>query len=519
MAVEMPVSYFISGGTFSSQPDAEYVVESKKPSEADPAGLYTVIPVEYRTLVLSSEPVGNARVTEAEKPDAQGTAYLERTSVTVTVDNVGGYNFVGWFDAANEKVSTSLTYTFDMPWTNEKENDSLKPYKLTARFDVNSTRFNLTVTAALFTVKNTQVDVFFNNYEQEGTFMQDVPGGSNFTIKYTGDKEFLYWRNESNKIVSTSIEYSFTLNSNTKIEAVVKNSNSVLSMVYFVSEYGQVLSAINVPGSVDAESIIVPNDPIRPGYTFAGWKVVEGAALDRENVPAAVVSYVQNHPGKPVKVTPVFDRETVEVTLTFVIDGVSTEYPIAMAGWWEMKAPESSTSGKTFMYWIKGAEGDNIISYSNKVVVYVDESSNDTYTAVYGDGAPAVDSSKFIYNLIGGRELSGEMSEGKYVVQFISVHGLPDSGYTVTEFGAISTTDPTIGNSADNSDTFVLGASNVKEFAAVTASNSDADVHTHRITPGRTVYFRGYVSYIDSTGELYTVYSPIQYATAPNPNS
>lgn len=497
---ETRVNAFISGGTYSAEPDEDYIVPEKKAYEINPqTGRYGITDTVYRALNAVATPVGNVT---AQGDDEQQGAFKERTKVTVSVENVGGYAFLGWFNG-DELVSSDLTYEFEMPTSANGE-----AYDLTAKFSVNSTNYSLTVTADTFTVKNVDVpSAYYNNFEQEGTFMQTVPGGTKFQVKYTGDKQFLYWRNDSDKIVSTNKEYTFELVSNTKLEAVVRKANSQNSMVYFVSQYEQVLSAFNVNQTVTEAAIVVPTAPVMPGYTFNGWLINgdETPVYAPDQVPAAVVAAVQSAPGTPIKVTPKFTRDAAEVTITYVVDGRTNTSPITEAGWYSSTAAEvGAATGKPFMYWTD--EAGNILSYNTKLVFYASGTQSAKYIAVYGDDEVVYDSTRFIYNLSAERQVIGSVVNGKYVANVVSIHALPED-YTVVEFGTIFTTNSTIGESGPGFNLDTAGKS-----ANTTAKIVDAYTFTASIgNVGTKVYFRGYVVYKDANNVEQVAYSDMQF--------
>ena len=260
--------------------------------------------------------------------------------------------------------------------------------------------------------------------------------------------------------------------------------------------------------SVTEAAIIVPGDPVRPGWTFNGWLIngAETPVYSPDEVPAAVVAAVQATPGTPIKVTPKFTRNDASVKVTYNVDGYVNTNSITEAGWYSSTAAAvGSQTGKPFMYWTD-ANG-NILSYSTKLIFYVSETQDDvTYIAVYGDDEVVYDSTRFIYNLSDERQVIGSVINGKYVANLVSVHALP-AGYTVVEYGTIFTKDSTIGESGDGFNLDTGGKSKATTTKLVDAYTFAATINS----VGTKVYFRGYVAYKDASGAENVVYTDMQF--------
>ena len=195
----------ISGGEFSSIVKKEYCAPGFTPvTKANSEGLYEV-EVGHFTVQVTS------RTTTSDSPVANvsggGSGITYAVGTKVTASSISGYKFVGWFIDAYSDTATA--YSKDLTCTVKPTGDCT----MVAVYEpVSGGVFALKISASKFTVNNSATH---NSYLSEKMAI-----GTSVTVEFKGRENFLYWVNESEKVVSTSKVYTFPMGSATTLKAV-----------------------------------------------------------------------------------------------------------------------------------------------------------------------------------------------------------------------------------------------------------------------------------------------------------
>ena len=462
-------SYAISGGTFKTEVKKEWCAAGYVPTQnAD--GTYGVEIGKFTVMVTS-------RTTGSDSPVANvaggGSDITYAVGTKVTASAISGYKFVGWF--VNEYTGTP--YSTDLTCKVKPTDD----WTMIAVYEpISGGVFALEVSASKFTVNG--------GATQRSYLLEKMPVGTQVTVVFKGSENFLYWVNESGKVVSTSKTYTFSMGSATTLKAVYAEKEEHQAMVVFISHTQQVISS---KGYTDTQEIQFPEPPIKMGATFVRWSMTEAkirAAMATTTTGIIVVEPVYE-----------FSADSYTVTVNYPNDETAT-YTATVGKITTVTA--KSIDGKVFKCW---KNGDTVLGYTETLKIA--PRGDLTLTAEYVDAGTTVDR----LPVIALTEISASQQGAKYAVSFTATRSVPD-GYTVTEQGILVSTNSRYGqsdaldamkldaNGAKPDDTFILKATNT-DATGVTVLNgtvSAADC---------TVYGRAYMILRDSSGAMVYVYS------------
>lgn len=461
----------ISGGEFSSIVKKEYCAPGFTPvTTANSEGRYGVEIGMFTVMVTSrttgsNSPVANVTGGGSNITYAQGT--------TVTASAISGYKFVGWF--VNEYPGTA--YSTDLTCEVKPTDDCTM---IAVYEPISGGKFWLTVTASEFTVNGGAV--------QDSYLYEQFAIGTSVTVEFTGTENFLYWVNESGKVVSTSKTYTFSMGSATTLKAVYAEKEENQAMVVFISHTQQVISS---KGYTDTQEIQFPEPPIKMGATFVRWSMTEAeirAAMATTTTGIIVVEPVYEFSAGSYTVTVNYPNDET-ATYTATVGKITT-------------VTAKSIDGKVFKCW---KNGDTVLGYTETLKIA--PRGDLTLTAEYVDAGTTVDR----LPVIALTEISASQQGAKYAVSFTATRSVPD-GYTVTEQGILVSTNSRYGqsdaldamkldaNGAKPDDTFILKATNT-DATGVTVLNGTVSA------ADRTVYGRAYMILRDSSGAMVYVYS------------
>lgn len=461
----------ISGGEFSSIVKKEYCAPGFTPvTTANSEGRYGVEIGKFTVMVTSrttgsDSPVANVAGGGSNITYAQGT--------TVTASAISGYKFVGWF--VNEYTGTpySTKLTCEVKPTDD--------WTMIAVYEpISGGVFALEVSASKFTVNG--------GATQRSYLLEKMPVGTQVTVVFKGSENFLYWVNESGKVVSTSKTYTFSMGSATTLKAVYAEKEENQAMVVFISHTQQVISS---KGYTDTQEIQFPEPPIKMGATFVRWSMTEAeirAAMATTTTGIIVVEPVYEFSAGSYTVTVNYPNDET-ATYTATVGKITT-------------VTAKSIDGKVFKCW---KNGDTVLGYTETLKIA--PRGDLTLTAEYVDAGTTVDR----LPVIALTEISASQQGAKYAVSFTATRSVPD-GYTVTEQGILVSTNSRYGqsdaldamkldaNGAKPDDTFILKATNT-DATGVTVLNGTVSA------ADRTVYGRAYMILRDSSGAMVYVYS------------
>ena len=462
-------SYAISGGTFKTEVKKEWCAAGYVPTQnAD--GTYGVEIGKFTVMVTS-------RTTGSDSPVANvtggGSDITYAVGTKVTASAISGYKFVGWF--VNEYTGTP--YSTDLTCKVKPTDD----WTMIAVYEpISGGVFALEVSASKFTVNG--------GATQRSYLLEKMPVGTQVTVVFKGSENFLYWVNESGKVVSTSKTYTFSMGSATTLKAVYAEKEEHQAMVVFISHTQQVISS---KGYTDTQEIQFPEPPIKMGATFVRWSMTEAeirAAMATTTTGIIVVEPVYE-----------FNAGSYMVTVNYPNDETAT-YTATVGKITTVTA--KSIDGKVFKCW---KNGDTVLGYTETLKIA--PRGDLTLTAEYVDAGTTVDR----LPVIALTEISASQQGAKYAVSFTATRSVPD-GYTVTEQGILVSTNSRYGqsdaldamkldaNGAKPDDTFILKATNT-DATGVTVLNGTVSA------ADRTVYGRAYMILHDSSGAMVYVYS------------
>ena len=462
-------SYAISGGTFKTEVKKEWCAAGYVPTQnAD--GTYGVEIGKFTVMVTS-------RTTGSDSPVANvaggGSDITYAVGIKVTASAISGYKFVGWF--VNEYTGTP--YSTDLTCKVKPTDD----WTMIAVYEpISGGVFALEVSASKFTVNG--------GATQRSYLLEKMPVGTQVTVVFKGSENFLYWVNESGKVVSTSKTYTFSMGSATTLKAVYAEKEEHQAMVVFISHTQQVISS---KGYTDTQEIQFPEPPIKMGATFVRWSMTEAeirAAMATTTTGIIVVEPVYEFSAGSYTVTVNYPNDET-ATYTATVGKITT-------------VTAKSIDGKVFKCW---KNGDTVLGYTETLKIA--PRGDLTLTAEYVDAGTTVDR----LPVIALTEISASQQGAKYAVSFTATRSVPD-GYTVTEQGILVSTNSRYGqsdaldamkldaNGAKPDDTFILKATNT-DATGVTVLNGTVSA------ADRTVYGRAYMILRDSSGAMVYVYS------------
>ena len=462
-------SYAISGGTFKTEVKKEWCAAGYVPAD-NGNGTYGVAVGKFTVMVTSrttgsDSPVANVAGGGSDITYAQGTK--------VTASAISGYTFVGWF--VNEYTGTPYSTALTCEVKPTDDCTMIAVYE-----PISGGVFALEVSASKFTVNG--------GATQRSYLLEKMPIGTQVTVVFKGSENFMYWVNESGKVVSTSKTYTFSMGSATTLKAVYAEKEEHQAMVVFISHTQQVISS---KGYTDTQEIQFPEPPIKMGATFVRWSMTEAeirAAMATTATGIIVVEPVYE-----------FNAGSYTVTVNYPNDETAT-YTATVGKITTVTA--KSIDGKVFKCW---KNGDTVLGYTE--TLRIAPRGDLTLTAEYVDAGTTVDR----LPVIALTEISASQQGAKCAVSFTATRSVPN-GYTVTEQGVLVSTDSRYGE-AGALDAMKLDADGVKpdNTKILKATNTDATGVTvlNGIVSAadRTVYGRAYMILRDSSGTMVYVYS------------
>ena len=462
-------SYAISGGTFKTEVKKEWCAAGYVPAD-NGNGTYGVEVGKFTVMVTSRTTGSNSPVANVT---GGGSDITYAVGTKVTASAISGYKFVGWF--VNEYTGTP--YSTDLTCEVKPTDDCTM---IAVYEPISGGVFALEVSASKFTVNG--------GATQRSYLLEKMPIGTQVTVVFKGSENFLYWVNESGKVVSTSKTYTFSMGSATTLKAVYAEKEEHQAMVVFISHTQQVISS---KGYTDTQEIQFPEPPIKMGATFVRWSMTEAEIRAAMATTATGIIVV-----KPVYE---FSAGSYTVTVNYPNDDTAT-YTATVGKITTVTA--KSIDGKVFKCW---KNGDTVLGYTETLKVA--PRGDLTLTAEYVDAGTTVDR----LPVIALTEISASQQGAKYAVSFTATRSVPD-GYTVTEQGVLVSTDSRYGEEGAL-DAMKLDADgdepdNTKSLKATNTDATGVTVLNGIVSAAdRTVYGRAYMILRDSSGTMVYVYS------------
>ena len=396
--------------------------------------------------------------------------YENGASVTLIAPAVTGYNFVGWFNGT-EKLSSKNQYTFVI----RANADLAAVYEAVGKV-------SLTISCeGIFTV---------NDDTKSSTYKMDYPLGSKVTVA-TNNSDFAYWTNSYGMILSRSASYTFTVNGEETITAVMNTPIADKVTVVFESAYNQVMARNQIS---EGGTMELPSVPYYNGYIGLGWDLNGDGRYDANDTLAAAIARGFAAENKVVTVKPVYQLK--DTTYTVAVVG-GTGSGIYNQNERITVTADAAPEGKKFSHWENAAQ--NILSYNDSFQIVVD--SDMTLTAVFVDADETVEEQGT------AAIISMTKDEENHKLSFVSYCTIPEN-CRINKAGVIATNNALVGASG-NPDDF-----NAETAVYVFGDESDADTYRFtftksKVNSGDTWYVRAYLVYTDDAGNSHTVYGEI----------
>ena len=461
----------ISGGEFSSIVKKEYCAPGFTPvTTANSEGRYGV-EIGMFTVMVTSRTTGSDSPVANVAGGGSDITYAQGTKVTASA--ISGYKFVGWF--VNEYTGTP--YSTDLTCEVKPTADCTM---IAVYEPVSGGVFALEVSASKFTVNG--------GATQRSYLLEKMPIGTQVTVVFKGSENFLYWVNESGKVVSTSKTYTFSMGSATTLKAVYAEKEENQAMVVFISHTQQVISS---KGYTDTQEIQFPEPPIKMGATFVRWSMTEAeirAAMATTTTGIIVVEPVYEFSAGSYTVTVNYPNDET-ATYTATVGKITT-------------VTAKSIDGKVFKCW---KNGDTVLGYTETLKIA--PRGDLTLTAEYVDAGTTVDR----LPVIALTEISASQQGARYAVSFTATRSVPE-GYAVIGQGILVSTNSRYGQS-DALDAMKLDANGNKPDDTLILKDSNTEAMGVTVLNGttkyadRTVYGRAYMILRDSSGAVVYVYS------------
>ena len=436
-----------------------------------------------KLIVESSEPVvGNYDIAATENGhievdgavlDSEYKLYIGENVVLKAVCDTEGYMFTKWVDSDGNKLSTDTEY----PLSITEDEIVIKAIfeKFCAYADMN---ISAQAGGKYF------IDGAAYDYNKDYVVGEEVTLSAEANSGY----EFGYWLDSFGNIASDKASFKVTLTLNTKYTAVFFATDAANATIVFVGRGGVVTGTQTVAVGT---SLTLPELPNTFGYTSLYWDV-NGQAMD-----AGEKLTVQN--SLVIKVVCAKDDATYTVTveggtvggLESDSFGYNTKITVAF---------DNSLLGddEVFFGWHNAASsnGDSIISYEQVYTFYVGADVNlvAVIAKSYADAKPITDITDVTL-----------IENGKKAT-FLTERTVP-TGYTVVKSGVIYTADKT---KADSLTVDKVGGTVYTKTAASTAANGQLRLTLSSKSGSKmTVYVVSYLTYLDKSGNEYTIYSDV----------
>ena len=421
-----------------------------------------------------------------------GGEYAYNEEVTVTAPEVTNYTFDGWY-IAGERVATESSYTFNVTADTD----------LVAKYTVNDVSVNLHVDGVLYKVDDSEIQ------EAAGDFRKKV--GTSVTVSYTGE-DFLYWTNESDNIVSTSPDYTFTMASDSILKLVVSTASGSSVKVVVLNAYKQVLAEGTYEDAFDIDDFLAEVSPTKMGYTFDKW-VIKGTSTEAtgdailalgEKCVEVVPTYVASESGETYTLTVKVLKGTEELTLDAYTDVSYAAGKTVRITVEDIVSDFGLEDTDEFAFW--STDGGATIASTQSQYTVVSVGGSIEVTAVFNyEGTLEAESGVSI------TQMYASQVDGKYILSTTMRYFVPE-GCQLLETGFVYSTNSIY---ADALDDLVIGANGTsKHISTLTAQTGIYTFHTNAGSRNAlTLYIRAYIIYTDSEGSIVTRYSDVSYGS------
>ena len=319
------------------------------------------------------------------------------------------------------------------------------------------------------------------------------------TYKPSANHVFLYWLNESGRIISENANYSFYLTYDTKLSAKSFTVDENKRYVVFRDMNDKVLHSSEY--TVENGNVVV-DVPVTSGFTgfvFENWVDASGTVLTVENGTITIPAGAAN---KAIMIKAKYRSADTEYTVT--VNGNALESKYTYGSSCTVIADAEKTEGEKTLKFAHWEADGKIVSYNREHSFIV--TKDVALTAVYKENEPAV--AEPVINIsISDRKT---LADGNRYVLVTTEWSLPAS-YELIEVGFVRTYEDTLAI-----DTKLLKdstSSYIKEASSTSTTSEGTfafDITMGEISGAKTLYVRGYLIYRDvQSGEIITLYTAI----------
>ncbi|MBQ6708117.1 MAG: InlB B-repeat-containing protein, partial [Clostridia bacterium] len=394
-----------------------------------------------------------------------------------------GYEFIGWYTTA-EDTDDEIGQKIDFEITTLIMGAADR--ELYARWEKTEILYTLDVSAA---DSNIYVKLDKNSESSEGNryINEEVRYGTKVVLRAVSNadnREFMYWKDNRNRIVSYDEVLEFTLEADRYLTAVYSEAeeSGYYTVVFVDSILKTVISEQKVAKGKDATAPDISD--VYGEYTFIKWN------KSFDNVTGNII------------VTSVYALSSEIFTITTVIGETTTKEtyryntPVILT-----IADSDIPEGKVFAGWSLD-NGKTIFSYDREYKFYAYKDI--TLTAVFSDNKAEAEASVSIETVI------TENNSESYKAEIMVSRYLPDnfvfvsSGVLLTKKAEFATED------ALNFESQTENSNNILLFRTVENSNNGQYKLTALTSSDNTLYVRGFVVYLDTnTNQVITLYTDI----------
>lgn len=398
--------------------------------------------------------------------------YQEGETVTLGAAPDEGYNFDGWYDEDDNKISTLPNYSFTLTG-----NITLIPKFVSMR----AGSLQVQTLAGGEVKMNDDLDPLTPDHSSNYT------AGSSIRLKASPveGNSFAYWVDkDTNCIISTEDTYACVMGAGINVSAVFfrnKSETNNMWTVVFRDKSGKILKSGNV---INGNAATPPPEPSLPGYNFSHWdKNFDAVAAHM------IIEAVYTRKEDTYSVT--IENGTISAGINAGKNSAEYKFDIPVT------VTADTLEGKKFSHWemkydMDGNEVIQKVSTKETFPFYV-PMKNITLTAVHVDEntdiakVPLVSLSSII------------MSDNNDIVY--TVYRSVPAEYTLIESGLVLLKAGSFDGEL-TLDTPVAIHGKVKNDSTDQFYMRKSDIET-----GDTWYVRGYLIYKDANGNVITIYS------------
>ena len=464
----------------------------------------------------------NTELNDAGKAD--GIPY--GTSVTFEVEDVPGYEFLGWYPVTEVDEYTGLVSSYDASNCLQPAGagDAVVPYTTQVTSDLE--------VVAVFSFNGSGESVFveivpynFARYTvgndgtlRSGEYTTSIREGQRLTITADEGDKVLYWQNGNSKIIGSAKckQLTMTVTDNLWVGIYYeydKSANRNQTMVRFISDYGQVMEGSR-EYKMNETNIEIPTGPNKTGYLFDKWvfgsdvKDSAGNSLAGTDATEATIAQLLDGTRDGIDVVCKYNRRTDAGSLNVKYKNqdsseeqiIRSDASLTPGTIMHLTAANTFKNG-AFRFW--SGYADQKFSYDKEISFII--GSNRLYEFQANYGGAAVTAEPLVY-----LECPFTFEEGgAWKAGFTAVRYVP-AGWSVTEHGVICNRTADKKTSLEDLDNFIVTNPDVMKFADNTPNQDLTGWYTSTMKENTNqpyINCRGYLCVTNPSGTIERYYS------------